>query len=87
MSQQQHLREQNVARMNVNPAAGLYPLVMTLRLKELAQTVLNGVAMSDSPPPGRTPLSNSAIMTLPSAATELRLLKTKFITPEIPILT
>ena len=31
----------NVARMNVSPAAGLYPLVMTLSLKELAQTVLN----------------------------------------------
>ena len=31
----------NVARMNVNHTVGLSPLVMTLRLKELAQAVLN----------------------------------------------
>lgn len=41
---------------------------------------------TDSPQPGRTPLSVSAIMTLPSAATELSCLKTIFITPKIPFL-
>ena len=30
----------NIARMNVNPTVGLRPLVVTLTLKELAQTVL-----------------------------------------------
>lgn len=48
--------------MNVNPAAGLYPLVMTLRLKELAQTVLNRVAMSQTAPS----LAGCLSVTLPS---------------------
>lgn len=41
---------------------------------------------TDSPLPGGSPLSNSVIMTSPSAATELRFLKTKLITPKISLL-
>lgn len=69
----------NVARMNVNPAAGLDPLVMTLRLKELAQTVLNWVAMSQTASSPAGCLS----LTLPSWHCHLQQLCWDFSRPDL----
>lgn len=70
---------EKVATMNVNSAAGLDPSVMTLRLKELAQTVLNWVAISQT---AHSP-AGCLSLTLPSWHCHLQRLSCDFSRPNL----